>query len=73
MKLKLSAPELEIELPEEAYLAEGLQIIKRAVANDIFKFVSAVKNVKFVENYAQPEEPKKPEQPKEAATAEATR
>jgi FKBP-type peptidyl-prolyl cis-trans isomerase SlyD len=73
MKLKLSAPELEIELPEEAYLAEGLQIIKRAVANDIFKFVSTVKNVRFVENYAQPEEQKKPEQPKEAATAEATR
>ena len=73
MKIRLSTPELEIELPEEAYLAEGLQIIKRAVANDIFKFVSSVKNVRFVENYAQPEEQKKQEQPKEAATAEATR
>jgi peptidylprolyl isomerase len=73
MKLKLSAPDLEIELPEEAYLAEGLQIIKRAVANDIFKFVPSVKNVRFTENYRQPEEQKKPEAPKEAATAEATR
>jgi peptidylprolyl isomerase len=73
MKLKLSAPDLEIELPEEAYLAEGLQIIKRAVANDIFKFVPSVKNVRFAENYRQPEEQKKPEAPKEAATAEATR
>jgi peptidylprolyl isomerase len=72
MKLKLSAPELEIELPEEAYLADGLQIIKRAVANDIFKFVSSVKNVRFIESYSQPEEQKKPEQPKEAATAKAT-
>lgn len=73
VKLKLTAPDLEIELPEEAYLAEGLQIIKRAVANDIFKFVPSVKNVRFVENYHQPEEQKKQEQPKEAATAEATR
>lgn len=73
MKLKLSASDLEIELPEDAYLAEGLQIIKRAVANDIFKFVPSVKNVRFVENYSQPVEQKKPEPPKEAATAEATR
>ena len=72
MKLKLSVPELEIELPEEAFLAEGLQIIKRAVANDIFKFVSAIKNVKFTENYPQPAEEKKPEQPIEATTAKAT-
>ena len=73
MKLKLSASDLEIELPEDAYLAEGLQIIKRAVANDIFKFVPSVKNVRFVENYSQPVEQNKPEPPKEAATAEATR
>jgi peptidylprolyl isomerase len=73
IKIKLSAPDVEIELPEEAFLAEGLQIVKRAAANDIFKFVPAVKNVRFVENYARPEEPKKPEPPKEAATAEATR
>lgn len=72
MNLKLSAPDLEIELPEEAFMAEGLQIIKRAVANDIFKFVSTVKIVRFIENYHQPEEQKKPEQPKEAATAKAT-
>jgi peptidylprolyl isomerase len=72
IKLKLSTPDLEIELPEEAYLADGLQIIKRAVANDVFKFVQSVKNVRFIENYSQPEEQKKPEQPKEAATAKAT-
>ena len=80
LKQKLSGSDLEIELPEEAYLAEGLQIIKRAVANDIFKFVPSVKNVKFSENYHQPEEQKKPEPQqqqqsspsKEAAPAKAT-
>jgi peptidylprolyl isomerase len=70
VKVNLAAPNLEIELPEEAFLAEGLQIIKRAVANDVFKFVPSVKTVKFVESYSAPAEQKK-EQPKEEATAEA--
>ncbi len=65
LKFNLSGSDLEITLPEEAYLAEGLQIIKRAVANDIFKFVPAVKNLKFVENYAAPQPEKKEEKPAE--------
>jgi peptidylprolyl isomerase len=42
---------LRIDLPEETFLVEGLQIIKKAIANDIFKFVSKIENVKFVESY----------------------
>src|ERR671928_109950 len=52
VKVNLAAPNLDIELPEEAFLAEGLQVIKRAVANDIFKFVISIKNIRFVENYS---------------------
>lgn len=81
IKFNLSGANLEMELPEETYLAEGLQIIKRAVANDVFKFVPAVKNVKFVENYAAPQPAaaaaeKKEEaeaKPAEAAKAEAAK
>ncbi len=68
---------LEIQLPEETYLADGLQIVKRAVANDIFKFVPSVKTIKFVESYQAPAEQKKDgqeepqQQPKVEATAEA--
>jgi peptidylprolyl isomerase len=51
IKFKLVDSTLEIELAEETFLFEGLQIIKRAVANDIFKFVSTVSNIKFIENY----------------------
>jgi len=69
VKVDLAAPNLEIELPEEAFLAEGLQIIKRAVANDVFKFVPSVKTVKFVENYSAPAEQK--EQKAEEKPAEA--
>lgn len=65
LKFNLSGANLEIELPEETFLAEGLQIIKRAVANDIFKFIPAVKNLKFVENYSAPEPEKKEDKPAE--------
>jgi peptidylprolyl isomerase len=51
IKFKLVDSTLEIELPEETFLSEGLQIIKRAIANDIFKFVNAVSNIKFIEGY----------------------
>ena len=72
VKITLVAPTLEIELPEESFLAEGLQVIKRAIANDVFKFLPSVRAVRFVENYAAPAEQKK-EQPKAEATPEAQR
>lgn len=54
VKFNIAGENLEVELPEETYLAEGLQIIKRAVANDVFKFVPSIKNLRFVENYSAP-------------------
>jgi peptidylprolyl isomerase len=61
---------IKIDLPEETFLVDGLQIIKRAIANDIFKFVPRIEAARFVENYVsqspvsrKPEEQKQ-EQPK---------
>jgi len=51
IKINLKGFTLEIELPEETLLAEGLQIIKRASANDVFKFVPSVKDIKFIESF----------------------
>lgn len=65
IKFNISGADLSIELPEETYLADGVQIIKRAVANDIFKFVPVVKNIKFVENYTAPEPPQQAAEKKE--------
>lgn len=54
---------LQIDLPEETFLVDGLQIIKKAIANDIFKFVPKIDNVKFVESYAsQSSASRKPEE-----------
>ena len=76
LQVNLVVPNLELVLPEDTYLAEGLQIVKRAIANDIFKFVPTIKNIKFIETYPAPAEQKKDEeqqqqQPKVEATAEA--
>ena len=72
VKFNLSGANLEMELPEETYLAEGLQIIKRAIANDVFKFVPAVKSLKFIENYSAPKaEEKKAEEAKAPAETKA--
>ena len=60
IKFKLVDSTLEIELAEETFLSEGLQIIKRAIANDIFKFVSTVKNIEFIESY-KPLQPQSPQ------------
>ena len=54
IKINLKGSTLEIELPEETLLAEGLQIIKRAVANDVFKFIPSLKDIKFIESFRSP-------------------
>ncbi len=66
VKFNLAGENLEVNLPEDTYLAEGLQIIKRAVANDVFKFVPAVKNIGFVEKYEAPKPAEKEDKPAEA-------
>lgn len=42
---------VEVETPEEILLAEDLQIFKRAVAEDIFKYFSEVKQVTFIDSF----------------------
>jgi peptidylprolyl isomerase len=61
---------IKIDLPEETFLVDGLQIIKRAISNDIFRFVPRFEAALFVETYVshsavsrKPEELKQ-EQPK---------
>jgi peptidylprolyl isomerase len=60
--------ELEVDIPEELFLTEGLQIIKRGISTDVFKFVPGVRELQFVEKFANKNpEPKPVEKPKEKA------
>ncbi len=67
-KLEFSqdAGEVSVTIPEEAFLVEGLQIIKRGIANDILHFVPEVKKVTFTEVY-----PRKEAAPKKAKAEQA--
>ncbi|HXW37770.1 MAG TPA: peptidylprolyl isomerase [Nitrososphaerales archaeon] len=42
---------LNVQIPDELFLLEGLQIIKRGISNDAFKFVPSIKEVTFTEKY----------------------
>jgi peptidylprolyl isomerase len=64
--------EVSVSIPEEAFLVEGLQIIKRGIANDILHFVTDVDKVTFVEAYPRKEgtATKKVKEEEEAAKPE---
>jgi peptidylprolyl isomerase len=51
VKFVIEGPDLTIEFPEESFLTEGLQVIKRGIASDIFKYVGTINSVKFIETY----------------------
>ncbi len=63
---KLGEKDIEVSVPDELFLLEGLQIIKRGLSNDVFKFVPTVTELTFVEKFVN-EKPveKKQETPKE--------
>ncbi len=51
--------EIKISIPNDYFLLDGLQIIKRAISNDLFKFLKPEK-VEFVEDYENPAAKKEP-------------
>jgi len=62
LEFSQNAGEVSVTIPEDAFLVEGLQIIKRGIANDILHFVPEAKKVAFSEVY-----PRKGEAAKEKA------
>ncbi|MEK6877800.1 MAG: FKBP-type peptidyl-prolyl cis-trans isomerase [Thermoproteota archaeon] len=75
LKFKVTGTELDITMPEEAFMAEGLQIIKRAIVNDIYKFVPKLEKINFIESYAntkaeKPETKQAESKPAEVKTAQ---
>ncbi|HMD79269.1 MAG TPA: peptidylprolyl isomerase [Nitrososphaerales archaeon] len=47
----LAGNELKVTIPEELFLLEGLQIIKRGISSDVFKFVPVVASLTFAEKF----------------------
>jgi peptidylprolyl isomerase len=46
--------EVKILVPSDYFLLEGLQIIKRGISTDLFKFIKPLSKVDFVEEYENP-------------------
>ncbi|RLI28897.1 peptidylprolyl isomerase, partial [Candidatus Bathyarchaeota archaeon] len=50
-KLKMKEALIELEIPEEAFYIEGIQLAKRGIAMDIQKFFPEIQTVRFIETY----------------------
>ncbi|MFI5415858.1 MAG: FKBP-type peptidyl-prolyl cis-trans isomerase [Nitrososphaerales archaeon] len=68
IKFEIKGTELDVNIPEEAMMMEGLQIVKRAIANEIFKFVTKLEKVNFIDSYNKPKPAE--QKPAEAKPAE---
>ena len=49
--------QVTIEMPEEAYFLEGIQLAKRSIASDFHKFMSEFEKISFVETFKKPQTP----------------
>ena len=50
-KLKITKTNVTIEMPEDAFYIEGIQLAKRGIVMDIQKFFPEVTTVKFIETF----------------------
>jgi len=55
LKMPKTAKTIEINIPEEAFYIEGLQLAKRGIATDIQKFFPETLTIKFVETFTKKE------------------
>jgi peptidylprolyl isomerase len=58
-----------VALPEEVFYLDGLQFIKRAASNDVFRYVKSVTSMNFSEEYKAPVTAKPKEEAKPAEEA----
>lgn len=57
-KLTIQENALTVEMPEEAFYLEGVQVAKRGIYVDVQKFFADITAVKFVETFKAPSKPK---------------
>lgn len=71
LKFEIKGTQLDIAIPDEVLMMEGIQVVKRAIANEVFKFVSTLDKINFVESYTKAKPQEKPaEKQAEAAAAQ---
>jgi peptidylprolyl isomerase len=68
LKFEIKQTQLDVTIPDEALMMEGLQVVKRSIANEVFKFVSTLDKINFVESYQRAKPQEKPSEQKPEAT-----
>lgn len=58
--IKIQDTRLEVEIPEDAFFLEGLQVAKRTVTADVEKYLSKIGTVVFLETFKKPAAPPAP-------------
>ena len=66
LKFEIKGTQLDISIPDEAMMMEGLQVVKRAIANEVFKFATKLEKINFVESYTKAKPQEKPAEQKSA-------
>ena len=64
---KIANNTVTLNMPDEAFYVEGVQLAKRGIALDIQRFVPEMTTVQFVESFTKPEAAKPAEEPKKKA------
>ena len=67
--VNLDGEKLSIEIPEEAFFLEGLQVAKRTLSADVQKYLSKIGTVTFLETFKKPESTPAPAPKTESASA----
>ena len=65
-KFAIADKTLTIDMPEDTFYLEGIQIAKRGIVNDIQKFFPDLEETKFVDTFKAPPKPAKSEEAKPA-------
>ncbi len=72
IEFNLKDDEANIVIPEEILRADGLQIMKHFIQLDVFKFVSTLNKISFVETHVNKQAQEKKPEPKENTPEEKT-
>jgi peptidylprolyl isomerase len=67
--VKLENNKLQVEVPEEAFFLEGLQVDKRTLTADVEKYLSKIDTVTFLESFKKPPAPAAAPEAKQPASA----
>jgi len=70
ISFKLKDKEVDVDIPEQIFRADGLQIIKHFTQLDIFKFVPSLEKINFIETYENKQTQKKQESKEDSKPAE---